>query len=130
MNTLDILIIIDTLAVLATSNLMNNVYLVDTNKYLGSWQEGTDDLRTLCQDGQLLTWRVTSISPCNEVNISGFSGQMVSENICTPSQQGGTGDLYWEGRIETKGNFGLYQYTVEVSIDGRYISFSPCVKVA
>jgi hypothetical protein len=129
LNTLNILIVVDVQGALASSSLMNNVYMVDTNKYLGSWQEGTNQLHTVCQDGQLLNWRAVSISPDNEINITGFSGQMVSTKICNPVQQGLAGETYWTGRVETQGAFSSYDYTLTLSIDGKKLSFSPFVKV-
>ena len=104
--------------------------MVDTNKYLGSWKEGTDQLHTVCQDGQLLNWNICAISPDNNVNITSFSGQMVSQNICNPSQQGMEGEKYWAARVETQGAFNSYPYSITVSIDGSSMNFSPFLKVA
>ncbi len=129
MNTLDMLIIVDTSGALAHGKLQNNVYIADSNKYLGSWKEETDQLHTVCQDGQILNWRVAAISPSNQISITGFSGQMVSEKVCAPSKEGMGGEESWEGRVETRGGIGSYLYTVEVSIDGRSMSFSPHIKV-
>ena len=103
--------------------------MADTNKFLGSWLEGSDQLHSVCQDGQLLEWRAVSVSPENEVNITGFSGEMVSSKICTPSQQGITGDFFWEGQVETKGEFASYAYTVTLGINASPMSFSPFLKV-
>ena len=129
LKTINVLIVVDALGALAAQDLMNNVYLIDTNKYLGSWQEGTVKLHTVCQDGQLIAWRAAPVSPSNDVSIAGFSGQMVTSRICVPTKRGDAGDSYWEGRIETKGGYGQYLYTVELSIDGRVLSLSPYVKV-
>lgn len=129
MNTLNILIVVDTQGALASNSLMDNVYMVDTNKYLGSWQEGTNQLHTVCQDGQLLNWRVVAISPDNDIKIAGFSGQMVSKKICVPAQQGMQGEEYWSARVETQGAFSSYAYTLTVSIDDKQLSFSPFIKV-
>lgn len=108
---------------------MNNVYLVDTNQYLGSWQEGTDQLHTLCQDGQQINWSALAISPSNDVSIQGFSGDMVSKNICKPTLQGSPNSPVWDGQVQTRGNIGSYSYTVQLSIDGRALSFTPFLKV-
>ncbi len=129
MRTLSILIVIDSIGALATGSLIDNVYLIDTNKYLGSWKEGTDTLHTVCQDGQLITWRVISVSPNNNVDIFEFSGKLVSEKICIPSKLGNADDSFWESRIETQGRFASYSYTITVIIGGRSMSFSPYIKV-
>ncbi len=130
MNTLSILIVVDVLGALADESLINNVYMVDTNHYLGSWQEGSDALHTLCQDGQLLQWYTTSVSPNNDIEISSFSGEIVSGNICIPSHQGYPGDSFWAGRVETHGRFASYSYTITLTMGGKSMSFSPYLKVA
>lgn len=130
MNTISVLIVIDTEGALASGMLINNTYLVDTNHYLGSWQEGTDDLHTLCQDGQLINWSITAVSPSSDVAIIGFTGPMVAKKICTPAVQGLAGDTFWSGQVETHGSFATYPYSVNVSLGGRLMSFSPYIKVA
>ena len=124
MKAVDVLIVVDTLGALAGS-LENNVYLVDTNKYVGSGNEGQVELKTTCKDGQLIKWRVIAISPSNDVNITGFTGQIISDKVCVPQKQGLEGDIYWEGRVETQGITGNYQYSVVLSIDGKSSTFDP-----
>ena len=124
MKAVDVLIVVDTLGALAGS-LENNVYLVDTNKYVGSGNEGQVELKTTCKDGQLIKWRVIAISPSNDVNITGFTGQIISDKVCVPQKQGLEGDIYWEGRVETQGITGNYQYSVVLSIDGKSATFDP-----
>ena len=130
MNKLSVLIVIDAAAALAGGELAGNVCMVDTNGFLGSWLEGSDSLHTLCQDGQVITWNVASISPSSDVAINGFSGAMVSSAVCTPVLQEQAGDGSWSGRIEAQGAFASYSYTVAISIEGQSMSFSPFIKVA
>ncbi len=104
----------------------NNIYMVDTNHWLGSWQEGTCQLHTLSEDGQLITWRATAVSPDNQVNITGFSGCMVEESICTPLLSGGD---QWEGRVETRGLSGRYSYDITLAVDGSVFRCSPYLDV-
>lgn len=129
MNTISVLIAVDALGAAATGSLQENVYVVDTNQYLGSWQQGTDQLHTVCQDGQHVNWAAVSVSPGNSVNILGFSGPMVTGKICTPAKQGIEGDASWQGVVETRGVVGQYAYTIQVAIDGKPMSFSPYLKV-
>jgi hypothetical protein len=129
MNTVSILIIVDTVGAMASGSLQSNVYVVDSNKYLGSWGEGANTLHTVCSDGQTLSWAVCPVNPGNDVQITGFSGTMVSGGTCAPSKQGIAGDISWQGRVETRGAVGQYSYTVGVDIAGKAMSFSPSIKV-
>lgn len=129
MKDIEVLIVVDALAALA-EGLPQNVYLVDTNKYMGSGNLGQEELKTACKDGQNIKWRVEPISPDNEANITGFTGQMVQDKVCNPQQQGMDGDTYWEGRVETQGSTGNYQYSVVLSIDGKQLTFDPFLVVS
>lgn len=84
MENVEVLIVVDGADAISHSDLQNNVYLVDTNKYLGSSGEGTNELCTECQDGQTIRWRVEPISEGNKVSISQFSGQIINET-CMPT---------------------------------------------
>ena len=126
MKKIEILIVIDSAGALASGNLENNVYMVDTNQWLGSWNEGQCNLHTLCADQQLLCWRVEAISEDSEVSIADFNGTMIQDRVCVPRQ---AGDGSWEGRVETQGGFGRYSYTATLAIDGNQLSFTPYVDV-
>ncbi len=128
MKTIDVLIVVDTLAALA-HKLQDNVYLIDTNKYVGSGDEGKVELKTACENGQYIRWRVISISPENDVHITKFTGQMINDKVCVPKKQGLEGDSYWEALIETQGNTGSYQYSVVLSFDGAEKTFDPFLVV-
>lgn len=128
MKTIDVLIIVDVIGALAGS-LSDNVYLVDTNKYAGSGSEGQEELRTACQDGQVIRWRITPISNSNDVEIVGFTGQIINENVCNPIKVPGVDGDHWEGRVETRGSTGDYQYSVNVTADGRQMTFDPFLVV-
>lgn len=129
MKTLDVLIIVDALGAVSSGDLSGNVYLVDTNKYLGSWNEGQCELHSKCYDGQIIKWRVESISPDEDVNIARFTGEMITQNVCTPSQQGIEGDIFWEGRVQARGVLKSYQYSCILSIDGKQMTFDPFLEV-
>jgi len=129
MRTIDILVIIDCLGATASGNLKSNAYIVDTNGYEGSWNEGTSQLVTVCQDGQGLSWGITSVNPGNQINIVNFSGQLITSNICNPQKQGIPGTETWKGKVESRGGIGQYKYTLTVSIDGKSMSFDAFIKV-
>lgn len=130
MKQIDILMVVDTEGALASGDLTSNIYLVDTNKYVGSGSEGQAELRTACKDGQILNWRVTAINPGNDVEIQSFSGQMVTGNFCKPVQQGIEGEEYWEGRVEVQGVAQTIQYNATLTIDGKAMTFDPYLIVS
>lgn len=130
MKKIKVLIVVDADGALASNNLVDNVYIIDTNKFLGSWNEGQCDLHTVCQDQQNISWAVVGLSEDDDVSITGFSGAMVTEKVCIPQKVGMSSDISWEGRIETQGSRGRYAYTVSLSIDGSTpMSFSPYIDV-
>lgn len=115
-STLCVLIVVDTVGALASGGLKNNCYMVDNNHYLGSWREGSEELHTVCQDGQAIVWDVASVSPDTPIAITGFSGRMVDEGICAPKR---LPDGSWEGRVESRGVFAAFPYAVTLSINQK-----------
>lgn len=130
MKKIEVLIVVDGAAALASGDLQSNVYLVDTNKYMGSGNEGQAELRTAIQDEQLIAWRVTPISQDNEVSIKGFVGQMIDQKICFPQKQGIDSDIFWEGRVEARGKKGNVQYSAVLVIDGKKMDFDPYLVIS
>ena len=129
-NTVDILIAVDALGAASSGNLSDNVYMIDTNKHVGSGNEGKNELYTSCVDGQILKWRVVGISPSSDVSIHSFTGQMIKDGICNPRKQDAIpSDIYWEGMVESRGTTGNIQYSIVISIDGRQMSFDPFLKI-
>ncbi|WP_244986595.1 alpha-pore-forming tripartite toxin MakABE regulator [Pseudomonas syringae] len=124
LKTIDVLIVVDVEAALA-GNLQDNVYLVDTNKYVGSGNEGQVELKTACQDGQLITWSVVPVSPSSDVSITQFTGQMIDDKVCVPSQFKNPNGAYWEGRVEAQGASSQQQYSVVLTMDGKSQTFDP-----
>ena len=129
MNTINILIVVDTVGASTSGSLQDNVYIADTNGYLGSWNEGTSRLHTIIQNGQEIKWACTGISPSNDVEINSFSGQMVIDKICTPSKQGLPQATVWQGEVQTLGDIGPWSYTVTMTIDGAPMTFNATLKV-
>jgi hypothetical protein len=125
MNTVSVLIIVDVEGALASNDLGSNVYLVDTNKYVGSGSEGQEELRTACQDTQAISWNVVPVAPTTDVDIVQFTGQMVDDKICVPQQYTMPGGTYWEATVEAQGATGQQQYSVALTMDGKEMTFDP-----
>jgi hypothetical protein len=121
-----VLIVVDTVGALATGGLKNNCYMVDNNHYLGSWREGSEELHTVCQDGQAIVWDVASVSPDTPISIAGFSGRMVEEGTCAPKR---LPDGSWEGRVESRGVFASFPYAVTLSINQTAMKATCFIKV-
>jgi hypothetical protein len=130
MKTICVLIVVDVEAALATNDLTDNVYLIDTNKYVGSGAEGQAELRTACRDGQLIVWSVAPVAPSSDVEIAGFTGQMVNDRICVPQPVSTPDSTYWEGRVEARGVASTQQYSVNLSMDGRVMTFDPFLVIS
>jgi hypothetical protein len=129
-DTVDVLIVVDVEGALSSQDLGDNVYLVDTNKHVGSGNEGQNELLTACADGQLINWSVVPVAPDTDVEIVGFTGQMVGDQICVPTQITTPDGNYWEGRVEARGTRGNQQYSVTLSMDGSQLGFDPYLVIA
>jgi hypothetical protein len=124
MKNVDVLIVVDVEGALAGA-LDDNVYMIDTNKHVGSGNEGQRELQTACVDGQIITWQIAPVSASSDVEITGFTGQMIDDKICVPQQVTVLGNTYWEGRVEAQGVTGSQQYSVVLTADGKAMSFDP-----
>jgi hypothetical protein len=133
MAQVDVLIVADVEGALASGDLQSNVYLIDTNKHAGSGGEGQAELYTACQDGQIITWNVVGVSPSSDVQITQFTGDMVNNNICVPTQVSTPDGNYWEGRVEARlspGGNETSQYSVVLTMDGKPMTFDPFLKIS
>ncbi|MDD1015699.1 alpha-pore-forming tripartite toxin MakABE regulator [Pseudomonas rubra] len=130
MSQIDVLIVVDAEGALASKDLGSNVYLIDTNKHVGSGSEGQAELKTVCKDGQVINWRVAAVSPSSDVSITQFTGQMINDRFCIPSQVTTPDGIYWQGRVEAQGATGSQQYSVELSLDGQAMSFDPFLEIS
>lgn len=130
MKEIDVLIVVDVEGALASGNLGQNVYLIDTNKFFGSGSEGQTELVTACADGQIIIWSVTPVDPGTDAEITGFTGEMVNKKICVPQQSNlPTGDSIWSARVESQGATGQFQYSCTISFDGKILTFDPFLNV-
>lgn len=125
---IDVLIVVDVEGALAGA-LQDNVYLVDTNKYVGSGNEGQVELKTACSEGQTITWNVTPIAPTSNVVITQFTGQMIDDKICVPQSYNSPDGPYWSGIVEAQGATGQQQYSIVLTMDGKAMSFDPYLEI-
>jgi len=128
----EVLIVVDVENALSSGDLGSNVYLIDNNKYCGSGAEGQSELQTQCYDTQHINWRVVAVAPDDDVEITGFSGAMISNNVCKPQKQGTGDDVYWTGTVETEGSVeNNVQYSVNISMNnGAPRGFDPFLNVS
>jgi hypothetical protein len=124
--TVNVLIAVDTNAAQSSKNLTGNVYLVDTNHFMGSTAEGQPELITTLHNGDTVVWNVQPINPGNDVEISGFTSQVgtIGRNI-TPAKNA---DGSWSGQYtETPPVSGhKFQYSVNLTFDNtNQLSFDP-----
>jgi hypothetical protein len=128
---INVLIVVDVEGALAANDLSSNVYLIDTNKFFGSYNEGQTELVTTCSDGQVVIWSVASVNPGDDVEIVEFTGQIIEQGICQPRQSTlVTGETVWGGRVESQGAKAKYQYSVTLSFDGKAMNFDPFLNVS
>jgi len=127
LNTIDVLIAVDVLAA-TTHGLGENVYMMDTSKYMGSNGEGQAELETGCKDGQIIRWTVQPVSPGTNIKILRFTGDAVNTGICNPKEVDVT-EPFWEGRVESQGQSRRVQYSVVLSVNNQELSFDPFLEI-
>ncbi|WP_281637319.1 alpha-pore-forming tripartite toxin MakABE regulator [Flavobacterium marginilacus] len=130
MSKINVLIVVDALGAATSGNLQNNVYLVDTNKHVGSGNEGQAELYTVCtstsQKSDTIVWSIAPVDPDSDVSINSFTGQMISSKALIPTMNA---DGSWQGLLAPNLPAGNIQYSVVVSIDGTNYTFDPFLSV-
>ncbi|HEV7721365.1 MAG TPA: hypothetical protein VGO60_08775 [Iamia sp.] len=124
MADISVLIVVDVVGA-ATHGLGGNIYLVDTTGYMGSTAEGKPELVTQVTEGQIVTWQVAPVDASTNVEIAGFTGQMINDKICVPTVQGISNHVFWEGLVEAQGVKGDQQYSVSLTVDDTPMSWDP-----
>lgn len=128
--SIDVLVVVDALAAVASGNLENNVYLMDTNKHYASFGKDTTELYTSCIDGQNIIWRIEAIDSDSDVSIKGFSGSMIDKSICVPISIDTDKSHFWIGIVEARKNhYDQLDYTMIITIGGRDMTFNPFLRV-
>lgn len=132
MAEVNVLVAVDVEGALTSGNLGANCYMVDTNKYAGSGAEGTDELKTKLNIGDVIVWSVAPIDPSTNVTIASFSGQAVSDKYITPVQNPLSPQSF-EAKFEAPGGTApntSFQYTMTLSFEGKEMTFDPFLVVA
>jgi len=136
MAQVDILVVVDVEGA-SNSGLQNNVWMLDTGKYLGT-QECGNELVTLVNSADIVTWTVQPIDPATNVTFG--PGQPFSTfqsnpptipNIINP-QQNPINTQQFMGRFSPPGGTqagATYQYSITLSMDGKTQTFDPFLKL-
>jgi hypothetical protein len=127
MNTIDILVIVDTGHALSSNNLSNFVLLVDDtsdNKLVAS-----NELSTPVANGQTIQWRAVAIDDGQELTIKSFQGTAVSDGVIEPKPSASGNDTFWSSEVETR-TASTYQYTMTLTIEGKDMTFDPFLVVS
>ncbi len=125
MSTVNVLIVVDVEGALASNNLSNNLYMIDTEKFMGEL-EGTNELTTTVSNGETITWAVAPVDPSTNVTINAFTGQAIG-SVVTPqanSLPAGT----WSSQVflPANSNGQTFQYSMNLQFDqGVILGFDP-----
>lgn len=134
MSTVNVLIVVDVEGALGSNppNANGHVYMVDTNGFIGSYQEGQEELVTVVANGQTIVWSAAPVDPSTNVAITGFTGAAPGNQISPVQLPGGWGNS-WSSQVSVPlGSSGtLYQYSVNLQFEGpngTTLSFDPFLK--
>lgn len=128
MATVNVLIVVDVVGATSSGSLANNLYMIDTTKYLGTLEAGNELITTL-NAGDIVAWASAPVDPGTNLQITGFTGQAPGVNI-NPKQDPVTGE--WESKFTVPIGTPAgkqFQYSVTMSVDGRAFSFDPFLKL-
>lgn len=135
MANVDILIAVDVAGALSgrpcTDSLSGNLYMVDTNKDMGSYREGGPELVTKLNNGDHLVWQLVGIDPAttSDIKIKSFSGQAISGgNISSlyPNRSYNPVGRVWEGNfVANPESTKRIPYTMTLSLYGHDMSWDP-----
>ena len=125
MSTVNVVVAVNVAQAVATGNLGANVYMVDTNAYMGSGGEGTAELWTKCSNGDTIVWTVISIDPNEKVSIVGFSGNAIPETI-KPTRYPQFDGTVWGGRVNQASAKAWYTMTLLLA-GSKELGFDPFI---
>lgn len=128
MAQVNVLLVVDVEGALSSGDLQSNIYLVDSNKYVGSGGEGSSELTTKLYNTDTIVWSVAPVQPGAPVEIAGFSGAAISDHVISPTQAtDADGNGYWQSRIGLV--TGTYQYTATLQFETRQLTFDPFLNI-
>lgn len=132
MATINILVVVDVEGTTSSGSLSNNVWMIDSGKYLGT-QEAGNELITLLNDGDDVAWSLAAVNPGDNLTWGTgqpFSGQAVPNNI-NPKPNPVDASQYL-ARFFVLGGLPAgttYQYTMTLMMDGQPYSFDPFLRL-
>ena len=128
--TISILTVVDTVDIANNGVTAENTYMIDTQGYLEG-NEGSTELITKCNDGDVLQWRIVDIRPNVTVNTANYRGQATTDSVIDPQQVTVLGEAYWTSRVELGANPpGQYQYTFDIVINNTHYAFDPYLDIS
>jgi hypothetical protein len=117
--------VVDVEGALSSGDLTSNIYLVDTNKYVGSGNEGQAELMTKLSNGDIIQWTVAPVQPDGQVSIASFSGTAVTQKIINPQQDPTTGAFASKFNSGPAPSGTSYQYTATLQFESKQLTFDP-----
>jgi hypothetical protein len=125
---------VETAQATASGNVITSgLYMIDTTGYEGT-AEGSNELSTPCDAGDVLVWTIYPINPSDNIAISGFTGQCVSSGQNSvfqrlSAEETASGVNYWTCVINEGTSSGTYQYSMNIKMSGKTYTYDPFVKV-
>jgi hypothetical protein len=125
MSTIYVNVLVNVAKAIAENNLAKYVFMVDSTGYSGDGSEGTNELRTHCENGDTIVWSAVSINPGESISILGFNGQAIP-NMVNPQSYPQYDGTVWGGRVNAAGND--VQYTISMLLENNvHMSFDPFI---
>ena len=125
MATIYVNVIVNVAKAIAENNLPKYVFMVDSTGYSGDGSEGSNELRTKCENGDTIVWSAVSLNPGETISILGFWGSAIP-NMVNPQQYPQFDGAVWGGRVNTPGS--NVQYSINMLLEGNvHLSFDPFI---
>lgn len=133
MSTINIMVAVDVETAQSTASgnvITSGLYMIDTTGYEGT-AEGSNELSTPCNAGDVLVWVIYPINPSDNISISGFTGQCVTSDIFQNlvAEKTPAGANYWTCVINEGTSTASYQYSLNVKMSDKTYTYDPFVNV-
>ncbi|AJW98232.1 hypothetical protein [Burkholderia gladioli] len=107
------------------NNLSKYVFMVDSTGYSGDGSEGSNELRTKCENGDTIVWSAVSINPGDSVSILGFTGAAIP-GMVNPQRYPQYDGTVWGGRVNSAGS--NIQYSITMLLENNHqMTFDPFI---
>jgi hypothetical protein len=125
MTTIYVDVIVNVDKAIESQNLSKYVFMVDTTGYSGDGSEGSNELRTTCQNGDTIVWTAVSLNPGESIAIHSFGGQAIP-NMINPAPYPQYNQTVWGGRVNAAGNGVQYTMTLLLG-SSTLLTFDPFI---